>query len=205
MRWKANKADGMPMSEDFDMDDVNDKVETLNNRIYFYSDVNERSVLSMNKHLQSILNKARVHAAQNGMDPSSSGQAFINIQSYGGSLMSGLSAMDTVLEVRDSIPVTTIVDGYAASAATFLSVVGSNRLMRRTSYMLVHQLSSGFWGKYEEIMDEVKNLDMFMEMIRDVYGTYTKVPKKELSQILKRDIWWDARKCLDYGLVDKII
>jgi ATP-dependent protease ClpP protease subunit len=207
MSWKSrSKVDNMPMSEDFDLDIDDSKVEILNNRIYFYSDVNEKSVLSMNKHLQSLHTKARVYAAQNGFDNCyGSGQAFVNVQSYGGSLMSGLSAMDTILEIRQHMPITTMVDGYAASAATFITMVGTRRLMRRTSYMLVHQLSSGFWGKYEEMRDEMRNLDMFMESIRDAYGKYTKVPKKEISQILKKDIWWDAKTCLDYGLIDEII
>lgn len=205
-RAKSSKADNMPVLEDFDLDIDDSKVEILNNRIYFYSDVNEKSVLSMNKHMQSLHTKARVYAAQNGFDDCyGSGQAFINVQSYGGSLMSGLSAMDTILEIKQHMPVTTVVDGYAASAATFISIVGTKRLMRRTSYMLLHQLSSGFWGKYEDILDEVRNLDMFMDAIRDAYGKYTKVPKKEISQILKKDIWWDAKRCLEYGLVDEII
>ena len=29
--------------------------------------------------------------------------------------------------------------------------------------------------------------------------------KLEISDILKRDLWWDAKTCLKYGLVDDII
>ena len=34
---------------------------------------------------------------------------------------------------------------------------------------------------------------------------HTQVPKKELDKILKHDLWWDAEKCLKYGLIDEII
>ena len=44
-----------------------------------------------------------------------------------------------------------------------------------------------------------------MEMIKKLYKEYTKVPDKELDEILKHDLWWDAKKCLDYGLIDKIL
>ena len=44
-----------------------------------------------------------------------------------------------------------------------------------------------------------------MEMIKKLYKEYTKVPDKELDEILKHDLWWDAEKCLEYGLVDKIL
>ena len=71
--------------------------------------------------------------------------------------------------------------------------------------MLIHQLSSGFWGKYAEIEDEKKNCDKLMELIKSIYGEYTKVPEEKIDELLKHDLWWDAETCLEYGLVDKII
>ena len=111
--------------------------------------------------------------------------------------------MDTIL--RCKVPIHTYVDGFAASAATFLSVVGSYRAMSRHSYMLIHQLSSSFWGTYANFEDEKQNLDLMMNTIRDVYKKYTKVPMKELSEILKHDLLWDARTCKEYGLIHEVI
>ena len=71
--------------------------------------------------------------------------------------------------------------------------------------MLIHQLSSGVWGKYDSIKDEVENLDLFMKTINNMYEEYTKVPPSKLKQILKRDMWWDAKTCLKYGMIDEII
>ena len=111
--------------------------------------------------------------------------------------------MDTIL--RTKVPIHTYVDGFAASAATFLSVVGSKRFMSRNSYMLIHQLSSQLWGKYSEIEDEKKNLDLMMETIKNVYREYTRVPMDKIDEILKHDLLWDAKQCLEYGLIDEII
>ena len=41
--------------------------------------------------------------------------------------------------------------------------------------------------------------------LQKLYKGYTKVPDQELDEILKHDLWWDAEKCLEYGLVDKIL
>ena len=77
--------------------------------------------------------------------------------------------------------------------------------MTRNSFMLIHQLSTGFWGKYEEFEDEKKNLDLMMKMIKNVYREYTKIPEKKLNEILKRDLMLDANTCLKWRLVDEII
>ena len=71
--------------------------------------------------------------------------------------------------------------------------------------MLIHQLSSAIWGKYSEVQDEMKNMDMMMDIVKDIYGKYTKVPMEKIDELLKHDIYWKAEECLKYGLVDEIL
>jgi len=170
------------------------------NKIYYYSNVNRDSAAELNKKVGEIESKSLTLGHNLDIDPPS---IKILINSGGGSITAGISSMDTVL--RCKVPVETYVDGFCASAATFISVVGGRRFMSRNSYMLIHQLSSSLWGKYSEIEDEKKNLDLMMETIKNVYKEYTKVPMKKLDEILKHDLLWDANTCLKYGLVDEII
>jgi len=128
---------------------------------------------------------------------------YLHIQSYGGEIFSGFSAMDNILMCKS--PVITIVDGVCASAGTFLSIVGKKRLITKNSYMLIHQLSSFHWGKYSELEDQKQNMDNFMIKIKEIYTEYTKIPKVVLDDILKHDLFFDANRCLEYGLVDEII
>ena len=125
------------------------------------------------------------------------------INSGGGSVVSGIASMDTIL--RTQVPIHTYVDGFAASAATFLSVVGNYRFMSINSYMFIHQLSTAFWGTYANFEDEKKNLDLMMKTIKNVYKQYTKLPTKKLDVFLNHDLLWDAKTCKEYGLIDEII
>ena len=170
------------------------------NKIYYYAGVNRDSAVELNKKIGEIESKSLTLGYNLDIDPPT---LKILINSGGGSITAGISSMDTIL--RCKVPVHTYVDGFCASAATFLSVVGSHRFMSRNSYMLIHQLSSSLWGKYSEIEDEKKNLDLMMETIKNVYREYTKVPMKKLDEILKHDLLWDAKTCLKYGLIDEII
>ena len=170
------------------------------NKVYYYAGVNRESAAELNKKIGEIESKSLTLGYNLDIDPPT---LKILINSGGGSITAGISSMDTML--RSKVPIHTYVDGFCASAATFLSVVGSYRFMSRNSYMLIHQLSSSLWGKYSEIEDEKKNLDLMMETIKNVYKEYTKVPMKKLDEILKHDLLWDANTCLKYGLVDEII
>ena len=170
------------------------------NKIYYYAGVNRDSVSELNKKLGELESRSLTLSNNLDIEPPTL-KLFIN--SGGGSVVSGISSMDTIL--RTKVPVHTYVDGFCASAATFLSVVGEKRFMSRNSYMLIHQLSTNFWGKYSEFEDEKQNLDLMMTTIKNVYKEYTQVPMEKLDEILKHDLMWDAKTCLNYGLIDEII
>ena len=170
------------------------------NKIYFYAGVNRESAAEVNKKIDELQGKNLniAHTLDIDYPPIN-----IFINSGGGGVTSGLSIMDTIL--RCKVPVHTYVDGFCASAATFISVVGTKRYMSKNSYMLIHQLSSQLWGKYSEIEDEKKNLDLMMTTIKNIYRDYTKVPTKKLDEMLKHDLMWDAKTCLGYGMIDEIV
>ena len=175
-------------------------ISVQDNKIYFYAGVNRDACSELNKKISELETKAIT--LSNNLDVDAPPiKIFIN--SGGGSIVSGVSSMDTIL--RCKVPVWTYVDGFAASAATFMSVVGSHRFMSRNSYMLVHQLSTSFWGTYANFEDEKQNVDLMMKSIKSVYEEYTKIPMKKLDEILKHDLMWDAKTCLEYGMIDEII
>ena len=195
----GRKADDASDRNDHNSD--RNRVETANNRLYFYAGVNRSTVLTLNKSLKNMeintLNRATTLQADHVH------KAYLHINSFGGSVFAGLSAMDYIK--RSKIPITTVIDGCAASAATMMSVVAPHRQIHEHSFMLIHQLSAGSWGKYEELKDDMKNNEMLMKVIKSIYEQHTKVPKAQLANILKHDLWWDAKTCLKYGLVDEII
>lgn len=177
-------------------------LETTENRIYFYAEIDRSTILTLNRTLRDRAVEVEQMMLVRGMKEPY--PLFLHIMSFGGSIFAGLAAMDQILAVRKKVPIVTIVDGCCASAATFLTVVGTRRIISPNSYMLIHQLSSGFWGKWEEYKDEFENLKALMVRIKGIYAKYTKVPEKELEEVLKHDLWIEPKKCLEWGLVDEI-
>lgn len=174
-------------------------VEVVQNHIYFYAEIGREEVLKLNKTLRDTAISLFNTAQTQNIEPAN---IYLHINSYGGSLFAGLAALDEIVNCQ--IPVHAIVDGCAASAATLLVVPAKKRIIRRHGFMLIHQLSYVFWGKYNEFVDEKKNLDRLMAMLKEVYREYTKMDMDKLGEILDHDLWFDAATCLEYGLVDEI-
>jgi ATP-dependent protease ClpP protease subunit len=172
-------------------------VNTIGNKIYFYSGVKTSSILDLNKGLAELSGKL---LSEYGDDAP---PIKLHINSLGGYLYDAFAGIDAIN--RCVIPVHTVIEGVAASAATLMSVHGAKRFITKNSYMLIHQLSSCFWGKFEDFKDEMENNELFMTRIREIYRSLSEVPEDKINEILKHDLWWDAKKCLEYKLVDEII
>lgn len=176
-------------------------VRVVENTIFFYTDVTEQSALDLNQALFEVDNKLKNTSNYLGSDfiP----HINLRINSYGGSLFAGLAILDTIRNLKSEVH--TYVDGSAASAATIISIAGTKRYIGKNSMMLIHQLSTGAYGKYSELEDDMENNKRLMKMIKDIYKQYTKVPMKSIDEILKHDLWFDSAKCLEFGLVDQIL
>jgi ATP-dependent protease ClpP protease subunit len=175
-------------------------IQDVNNELYFYGPVSQRSCFELKNKLNSLDAKSTIFHFQYNIDPP---PIHLHIQSQGGSLYHTLYIMDLIENMKT--PVYTYVDGFAASAATLISVVGKKRYMTKNSLMLIHQLSGADSGKFYELQDQMSNMQILMNTINKIYLNKTKIDQETLIKLLQKDLWLDAKTCLAYGLVDEII
>jgi ATP-dependent protease ClpP protease subunit len=177
-----------------------ENVNSIDNHIYFYSSVTTKSMFDLNKEIRNVAQKMREIGNRYDIPPP---PIKLHINSNGGSIFAAMSCIDTI--ITSPVEVHSIVEGAAASAATLISVVCKKRYIKPHSFMLIHQLSTVFWGKMHEFDDEMKNLDNLMKLIKNIYKEHTNVKDEKIDGILKHDIWWDAKKCKKFNLVDDIL
>jgi ATP-dependent protease ClpP protease subunit len=202
---KKQKKTKPELSDDDDDDDDEEKndnesnINRDNNHIYFYSEINRSSILKLNTLIGEAEEYCIITALKLKIECV---PIYLHIFSNGGYIYSAFSCIDVIQSC--SVPVYSVIEGATASAGTLISVVCKKRFIRPSAYMLIHQLSSGCWGKMAEIEDEYKNLTDFMSKITDIYVKHSKIPLGRLKTLLKHDLWLDSKKSISYGLVDAI-
>ena len=189
---------------DSDNDDDNDtksqsKIKKSYNHIYFYSEVDRGSVYTLTELIRSAEKENLFISTNYNIEPP---PIYLHISSFGGSVFDAFTCIDIIMSCK--VDIYTIIDGATASAGTLISVVGKKRYIRPSGYMLIHQLSSGFWGKMQEIEDDFQNNKKLMKKIRNIYKKHTNIPKDKLNDILKHDLWWESDICKEYSLIDEI-
>ena len=176
-------------------------IEVEENKVYFYTDVGEREALELNKIIRHLDLEMEFFARRLGL--AETPPIKLHIHSPGGSFFSALSIVDTIKSCK--CPVYTYIDGFAASAATMISVVGKKRFATQNSFMLIHQQRMMWEGKHADFIDEIENQKHVTDTIQKIYLEHTKMEEKELQSILKRELHMPAAECLKLGLIDEII
>jgi len=178
-----------------------DNCYVVDNNIYFNDDITMETMNKLTKEIRSLQNRLISMGLKLGIEPP---VIKLHITSYGGSIHAAFMAINCIQTSK--VPVHTIVDGYAASAGTLISVVGAKRFMYKQSNMLIHELRSATsWNKMSELEDEIENMKKIMEQIKNIYAEHTKLSRHDLNKLLKKDKDWNAEECLRKGLVDEII
>ena len=188
------------LEEEDEEEEVVTEVKVLENNIYLYSEIDNDIAIDINIEIKKLEKKLLMLGIQYGIDPP---DIKLHINSDGGEIFSAISIVDTIRACK--VPVTTIVEGRAASAATLISVCGHHRQITKNSHMLIHQLNTGFFGKHNEFEDEMKNQKTLMKLIKKIYKEHTNITEKKLQECLVKDIWWTSDYCKRSNLVDEVI
>lgn len=175
-----------------DEDKTDESVIQIRNNVYFHSPVTRESILCLIQKLDEAATFALTHDTT----------IRLFIHSEGGDVYAGLSGMNHIQTCR--CKVRCIADGFVASAATFLLLGGHERCGMKHSTILIHQLSTGFWGKFVELKDEVANSEQLMAILCDLYTTKTRLNRKKIERIMEKELTMTSEQCLDIGVYDSI-
>jgi len=179
-------------------------VYTNKNHIYFKTGVCKESIDKLSTEIDNLNNKLSNLAKRASLGTFVPKPIYLHITTNGGDLLAGFFGYD---KIKDSkIPIITIIEGCVASAGSLLSMAGSKRYMTSNSHLLIHQLRTGMFGTYEELVDEKNNCNQFMSKLVSLYkdNSNGKLSKTKIKEILKRDIFWDTKTAITNGLVDEV-
>jgi len=172
---------------------------TQNNHIHFNDDVTQQSMFQLAKELRSVAKTMKLRAVALDIEVQ---PIYLHITTNGGEIHAAFTVVDCMKSL--GVPVYSVVDGFVASAGTLISLAADKRYVRPNAYMLIHQLSSGVWGKMNAIEEQVGNMKKLMDHITDFYLEHTPLKSKALHKLLLTDVTWNAEECVRKGIADEI-
>ena len=127
--------EGIDFSKLFKRGSTEDNSYVVDNNIYFNDDITMDTINKLNKQMRALQTKLVAMGTNLNIEPP---PIRLHITSNGGSVFAAFRAINCMKAL--SVEVHTIVDGYAASAATMISVCGDKRYINKYSNMLIYLL-----------------------------------------------------------------
>ncbi len=130
-------------------------------------------------------------------------QLYIN--SFGGNIYEALNFIDVVRLMKT--PVHTIASGKCMSAGALMLMAGDRRFATLNSTILIHQMSSGTYGNFQTMLEDMAEFQRLQDLVNDLIMTYTNVDEELLQEIQesKYDYYMDVEEALDLGIIDEIL
>ena len=197
MRFSSD-ANNKCCAEDETLENTNNDIYTLNNHIYFSDSITQNTAFQLCKNLRVLESSLRTDSINTNVDS----EIYLHITTSGGCVSSAFSIVDCMNNLK--IPVNTVIEGDVSSAGTLISINGNKRYISENSYVLIHELRSGCWGKLTYIDDTYKNCMKVQNHINDIYLKKTKLSKKMLSTLLIKDLQFNADESIKMGIADEI-
>ena len=132
------------------------------------------------------------------------------INSAGGNVTDGLALHDAIRQiVGRGIEVTIVVQGMAYSMGSVVLQAASTgrRLALPHSWIMIHEPAK--WAGWQSTSAAAQHLDRLKQMQSQIYEILAARSGRPLKQIIRdtkrTDFYLDAKKALDYGLIDGIV
>jgi ATP-dependent Clp protease protease subunit len=132
------------------------------------------------------------------------------LNSAGGNVTDGLAIHDAIRElVSHNIEVTIVVQGMAYSMGSVVLQAASpgRRLSYPHSWIMIHEPAK--WAGWQSTSAAAQHLDRLKQMQSQIYQILAGRSGKPLQKIIRdtkrTDFYLDAKKALDYGMIDGIV
>lgn len=126
----------------------------------------------------------------------------LNINSGGGDLYSGVNIHDMIQAYSGDVEIH--VSGIAASAASIIAMAG-RCLMSPASVMMIHNTACQDYGNKRDKINTAGVLGIHDKAIAQLYAQKTGKDMSEISRMMDKETFLDAKTALENGFIDGIL
>jgi ATP-dependent Clp endopeptidase proteolytic subunit ClpP len=131
------------------------------------------------------------------------GPITLRINSPGGDVFDGL-AIYNALRARTS-PVNVVVDGLAASAASFIAMAGTTLTMAEQSMLMIHNAWGIVIGDRNDMLETAAVMEKIDGQLASIYATKSGKPAGDISTMMDAETWFTSSEAKAAGMCDAIV
>ena len=126
----------------------------------------------------------------------------VRINSYGGEVAEGLAIYNLLRSYSGEVA--TICDGFACSAASVVFMAGKQRIMPKSSLLLIHNAWTRASGDANDLRKAADDLEKITQPSIDIYSSVSNLSEEEIKKMMDEETWISADEALLYGFATEV-
>ena len=126
----------------------------------------------------------------------------LRINSPGGSVFAARSMEQALRE--HSAKIIAHIDGYAASAASFLAMGADEVVMNQGGFFMIHKAMTFAYGNTDDLISTASLLEQIDNSLVTTYHNRTGQDADKIEQWMKDETWFGADDSVEFGFADRI-
>lgn len=126
----------------------------------------------------------------------------LHINSPGGEVFEGIAILNALR--NHPARVVAVVDGIAASAASFIAAGADELIMGRNSELMIHDARGICMGNAGDMREMVNLLDHLSDNIASVYAAKAGGTVADWRTAMLAETWYSAEEAVEAGLADRV-
>jgi len=131
------------------------------------------------------------------------GPVKLRINSPGGDVFHGYAIYNML--VAHPAPVSVMIDGLAASAASFIAMAGNTVTMAETSMLMIHNAWGIVVGDRNDMLETAAVMEKVDGQLSAIYSARCGKPQSDMSGMMDAETWFTANEAKTAGLCDEVL
>ncbi|HEX6970219.1 MAG TPA: head maturation protease, ClpP-related, partial [Micromonosporaceae bacterium] len=131
------------------------------------------------------------------------GDLDLHINSPGGEVFDAIAIYNALKSHSGQVNV--VIDGIAASSASFIAMAGDSVKIARNAQMMIHEAHAICVGNSKDMVECAALLDKCSDNIADIYSQRAGGTVEDWRTRMSSETWFSAEEAVEAGLADEVI
>jgi ATP-dependent Clp protease, protease subunit len=177
-----------------------EKIDDSTTELYIYGEIRKKDIIDMwfgddETRIDAFTFKDAINAVDTD-------NLIVRLNSMGGSVSEGLAIYNLLNEFKGNL--TTIVDGFACSAASVIFMAGKKRIVPESGLLMIHNAWSYALGDSNAMKKAAEDLEKITQPSINIYVSKTGLEESKVKEMMDKETWITSQEALEMGFATTI-
>lgn len=176
------------------------KVDESTTELFIYGDIRKKNLIE--KWLDIPTEATDAFTLKDALNQVDTPNLVVRINSYGGSVSEGLAIYSLLADFKGNL--TTIVDGFACSAASVIFMAGKTRIVPENGLLMIHNAWTNASGDSNAMKKVAEDLEKITQPSINIYVSKTGMLESKIKEMMDKQTWITSQEAFDFGFATSI-